>query len=104
AASDGGKPVEGTVGITVTDSNRPPSVVIAPAGTMKMVSEGHELRFTVSAIDPDADDTPMVAPLALPQGSSFAAGVFTWTPDGSAGSKAGTAYDAIFAADDGTVM
>jgi hypothetical protein len=103
-ASDGGAPVDGTVSITVTDSNRPPSVVLTPAGLMKMTSEGHELRFTVAALDPDADDQLTLTSPSLPPGALFDGAVFTWTPDSTRGSTGGTPYMAVFAVSDGTAM
>ncbi len=74
----------GTVNITVRPINDPP-VLTVPGP--QSVSEGVQLRFTVSATDPDADQTITLTEASLlPRGASFRqispnTGEFTWTPN-----------------------
>jgi hypothetical protein len=67
-----------TVSITVTPVNDPPS--LASIGD-KTVDEGQELKFTISATDPDGDALTYSAS-NLPLGASFDAATqtFIWTP------------------------
>jgi len=62
--------------ITVNGTNRAP--VLTGIGD-KSVSEGAQLTFTVSAIDPDGD-TLAYSAQNLPAGALFVGNTFTWTP------------------------
>ena len=74
----------GTINITVRPINDPP-VLTVPGP--QSVSEGVQLRFTVSATDPDAGQTTTLSEASLlPRGASFRqispnTGEFTWTPN-----------------------
>ena len=76
--------VSETITITVNELNDVP--ILALIGD-KTVDEGNELRFNVTAYDPN--DNPLnnltLSASGLPTGAGFdpATGVFTWTPSGS---------------------
>ena len=72
--------------------------VLGPIGN-KMVNEGQQLTFTVSATDGDAGDTLTYSATGLPTESTFNAGTrtFTWTPTYN---QAGT-YPVTFTVSDG---
>jgi len=76
-ASDGALQDSEVVAVTVSNTNRPP--VLAAIGG-KSVSEGSLLSFSVSATDPDIDDTITYSTGALPSGAAFAGSTFAWTP------------------------
>jgi PKD repeat protein len=76
-ASDGALQDSEAVTVTVSNTNRPP--VLAAIGG-KSVNEGNLLSFSVSATDPDTDDTITYSTGALPSGSAFAGQAFAWTP------------------------
>ena len=79
-ASDGRARSERSVELLVLDTNRPPSVQVAPAGELVGLV-GAELSFTARGLDPDGDAVRVVVDRA-PAGYSFeeAGGVFRWTP------------------------
>jgi hypothetical protein len=76
-ASDGALQDSEVVAVTVSNTNRPP--VLAAIGS-KSASEGSLLSFSVSATDPDIDDTITYSTGALPSGAAFAGSTFAWTP------------------------
>lgn len=65
--------------ITVYDVNHPP--VLDPIGN-KSVNEGETLQFTISATDPDPDNSLNYSASNLPSGAYFnpATRTFTWSP------------------------
>ena len=74
-----------TVSITVVEVEQPPVLTVPIAQT---VDAGNLLIFSVSATDPDADDTITLSATGLPAGASFDPdlGSFVWTPsDGGSG-------------------
>lgn len=81
------------------EANEPP--VLDPIGP-KSTTEGKQLIFEVSAIDPDGTIPVLYTwPPPLPEGASFAnhldgTGTFDWTPDTT---QAGTYYIGFFASD-----
>jgi len=68
-----------TVGITVQNTNRPPTLTPVNAGP---ILEGQTLGFVVEAEDLDTDDTLTFAAPVLPDGATFdpATQRFRWTP------------------------
>lgn len=78
--SDGTGSDSEAVTITVFNVNRP---VTLDAIGGKLTDEGASLAFTVTATDPDTDDTLTFAADTLPAGATFdsATGAFAWTPD-----------------------
>jgi hypothetical protein len=97
--SDNGYPpqtVRQTVAIAVGHVNRAP--VLSSVGDRSALTE-ENLRFIVTAADPDGDTVALSAS-NLPAGASFdpATGVFAWTP---ACDQAGAFAGVIFAASDG---
>lgn len=68
-------PVSETITITVTNVNRAP--VLDPIGN-KTIEEGKELRFTVSASDPDNDSLTYFAS-GLPSGANFSQATRTFS-------------------------
>ena len=68
----------GTVRITVTDVNRPPSIEAVEA---LAIDEGQELKIPIVASDPDGDALELSA-VTLPEGAELdaAAGEVRWTP------------------------
>ncbi|MFB3077440.1 MAG: beta strand repeat-containing protein, partial [Lysobacterales bacterium] len=99
-ASDGALTDSEVVTITVTESgNQAP--ILAAIGA-KSVTEGNNLNFSVSAVDPDAT-IPSLSSANLPTGATFAdngdgTGTFDWTPDFT---QSGT-YNITFIASDGS--
>jgi len=93
-ASDGQQQDSETITITVINVNRQP--LFTPAIGDKSVFEGNELRFTISAIDPDGDPIMYSAP-NLPTRAVFSGDTFTWTP----GYKQSGWYQVTFVASDG---
>jgi photosystem II stability/assembly factor-like uncharacterized protein len=87
-----------TVNITVTGINDPPVLTVPGPQT---VAENASLSFTVSATDPDGNDTVKVAAVPLPTGATFieAERRFTWTPNFD---QAGTYTINFTATDNGT--
>ena len=87
-----------TVQITVGNVNRPPT--LNPIGS-QTADAGTPLSFTVSATDPDTDDTLTFSASGLPPGAGFdpATQTFTWTPGYD---QAGN-YTVTFAVSDGYV-
>ena len=83
-----------TITITVINVNRQP--LFTPAIGDKSVFEGNELRFTISAIDPDGDPITYSA-TNLPTGAVFSGDTFTWTP----GYKQAGTYQVTFMGSDG---
>ncbi|MHC4148426.1 MAG: LamG-like jellyroll fold domain-containing protein [Planctomycetota bacterium] len=83
-----------TITITVNNVNRQP--LFTPAIGDKSVFEGNELRFTISAIDPDGDSITYSA-TNLPAGAVFSGDTFTWTP----GYRQAGTYQVTFVASDG---
>ncbi len=79
--SDGAAEVEQQVELVIEDRNRAPQLSGASGHVVK---EGEELRFSVSANDPDPEDQGNLKLSAkhLPDGASFDAGSgeFRWTP------------------------
>ena len=92
-ASDSWDTDSETIAITVNGTNRAP--VLTGIGD-KIVSEGAQLAFTVSAIDPDGD-TLAYSTQNLPIGALFAGNTFNWTPTYE---QAGT-YQVTLTASDG---
>jgi hypothetical protein len=86
------------VTFTATVISSPPS--LEPIGD-KQVDEGAMLSFTVSATDPDPEDTVTLSVSALPSNASFdpSTGVFTFTPDHT---QSGV-YPVTFTASDGSL-
>jgi len=84
-----------TITITVNNVNRAP--ILDPVGD-KSVDENQPLAFTVTASDPDAEDTVALSASVLPAGASFtpATGAFDWTPTYD---QSGS-YDVTFTATD----
>jgi hypothetical protein len=76
-ASDGALQDSEVVTVTVSNTNRPP--VLAVIGG-KSANEGSLLSFSLSATDPDIDDTITYSTGALPSGAAFAGSTFAWTP------------------------
>ncbi len=78
--SDGDTTVSKTVKITVQNVNRPPVFNEIADQTVK---ENEELRFTISATDPDAGTKLTFSAQGLPKGAQFDANsaTFIWTPD-----------------------
>ena len=76
--NDGALSASETITISVTNTNRPPS--LAPIGN-KTIGEGARLTFAVSATDPDGT-TPTYSASGLPAGATFnvTTRVFDWTP------------------------
>ncbi|MDI6787025.1 MAG: M6 family metalloprotease domain-containing protein [Planctomycetota bacterium] len=68
-----------TIRITVINTDRAP-ILTSPGN--KEISEGAELRFTLSATDPDADSI-VYTMTSTPTGATLnsSTGVFSWTPD-----------------------
>jgi hypothetical protein len=83
-----------TITITVNNVNRQP--LFTPAIGDKSVFEGNELRFTISAIDPDGDPITYSA-TNLPARAVFSSDTFAWTP----GYKQSGWYQVTFVASDG---
>jgi hypothetical protein len=73
-----------TVRITVVKVEQPPVLTVPGAQT---VDAGNLLIFSVSATDPDADDTITLSATGLPAGASFDPdlGSFVWTPSNDQG-------------------
>jgi hypothetical protein len=65
---------------TYAGENRPPR--LHPIGS-RIGSEGELLEFTISATDPDPDDSLVFAAANLPEGALFepSTATFSWTPD-----------------------
>ncbi len=96
--SDGYLPDSETISINVGAVNRPPE--ISTIGD-RNVNESSELRFTVSASDPDPEDTLSYSAAGLPKGASFDADTreFIWTPSyDDSGS-----YSVVFKVSDGSL-
>ena len=77
--TDGAATSTETIGITVTQTDRPPEFsAIPPLGGQ----EERLLQFTLVATDPDGDAVIYAPAAPLPQGSAFdgSNGRFTWTP------------------------
>ncbi|MBI4227549.1 MAG: putative Ig domain-containing protein, partial [Candidatus Omnitrophica bacterium] len=97
--SDGVLQASETITITVTNTNRAPSLTVPGSQT---VAESQSLTFSVSATDPDGDALTYGA-TNLPAGASFstATQTFAWTPSCSQG---GTSYAVTFTASDGALQ
>ncbi|MBN1195680.1 MAG: PKD domain-containing protein [Methanomicrobiaceae archaeon] len=76
-------------------TNRPPE--LDPVGN-KNVNEGELLEFTVTATDPDTGDVLSYSALNLPDGATFTAQTFSWTPGYDA---AGIFENIVFEVSDG---
>ena len=87
-----GTPAQSVATFTYGNTNEPP--VLADIGN-KIASEGAQLTFTVSAIDPDGD-TLFYSAQNLPTGAVFTGNTFNWTPTYD---QAGT-YQVTFIASD----
>lgn len=78
-------PMDGfaTMAITVMNTDRAPAVTVPETQT---IPEGAELRFLVTAADPDGDPVAALEVGAMPVGATYApdpgraAGLFVWTP------------------------
>ncbi|MFP4419271.1 MAG: putative Ig domain-containing protein [Desulfococcaceae bacterium] len=99
-ADDGNPPLGDSeeIIITVGPGNQPP--VIAPIDRQFGVP-GDIFEFTVTATDPDPEDTVTLSPQTLPNGATFEAetGIFRWLV---AESQTGEQIAVFQAADDGT--
>jgi hypothetical protein len=73
-----------TVSITVVEVEQPLVLTVPSA---QAVDAGNLLIFSVSATDPDADDTIILSATGLPSGASFdpEVGSFVWTPSNDQG-------------------
>ncbi len=91
SASDGSITVDKDVEIVINNINREPSLSLSN----KTVAAGSSLTFTVTASDPDTDNTLVYQALNLPAGAVFNGNSFSWTP-----ASAGT-YTVTFVASDG---
>src|SRR5262249_52801725 len=91
--------------INVANSDRPPALTVDPSGTTKTVGEGGTLAFTVTASDPDTDDTLTVGHGALPTGATVMTNglvqSFSWTP---AAGQGGARYPVAFTVSDGQMQ
>jgi hypothetical protein len=99
-ASDG--ELSDSEGITITVSAAGKHAPILTSIGNKLVYEGTELRFVITATDPDGT-TPTLVAANLPPGATFVdngdgTGTFTWTPTYQ---QAGTYGDIVFEASDG---
>jgi outer membrane protein OmpA-like peptidoglycan-associated protein len=94
-----------TVVITVTNTNRNPTITLDPNDDTIDAIEGIPVAFTATAADADTDDTLTFSNGTLPSGAAVGnAGLvktFTWVPSFTQGSVAGTDYVVSFTADDG---
>ncbi|TLM99625.1 tandem-95 repeat protein, partial [bacterium] len=95
-ADDGVNFVEETVSITVTNTNRTPSM--AAIGD-KAIAEGESLTINPICSDPDGTAVTLTATTALPSGAVFNNGQFSWTPGYN---QAGN-YSVTFRASDGSL-
>ncbi len=79
----GGLTDQASITITVENVNRPPQLEVEKQFTVK---ENETLKFSVTASDPDKDDTLTLTASGLPPGAEFdaATGTFTWNPGSDA--------------------
>lgn len=82
--------------ITVLDVNRPPVLSVPGKQTVR---EGDALAFEATATDADGD-APVLEAVDLPEGATFDAGGFAWTP----GFDQAGEYQVGFTASDGEAM
>lgn len=76
SATTNGVTSSASFALTVTHTNRAPSLVGA---VNKSVAEGVAMIFSVSAADPDQESVTITSG-ALPSGATFSSGNFSWTP------------------------
>jgi uncharacterized protein (TIGR03382 family) len=105
AASDGIDTVTKTVAITVTNTNRAPTVAFNPDQNAVTISEGQALTFAATVQDVDTDDTLTIDAGGAPTGANVAVAgataTLTWTPSFTQGSRgAGTPYTITFTGHD----
>lgn len=79
-ASDGKEEDEIEARIVVENVDRPPIIQMSQSdGSTLLVSEGEQILIEVGADEPDGEDVSLSA-TGLPQGATFANGIFDWTP------------------------